>query len=43
MTFKIRSVVLIDFIKKVFLKNNKISHTFPPHSFTQVKVGAKTN
>ncbi|HEX5170995.1 MAG TPA: alpha-L-arabinofuranosidase C-terminal domain-containing protein [Cyclobacteriaceae bacterium] len=27
--------------KDVDIKNNKISYTFPPHSFTQIKVGVK--
>jgi hypothetical protein len=43
MIFKIRSLVLIDFVKKIFGKNNKVSYTFPPHSFTQIKVAAKRN
>ena len=29
--------------KNADIKNNKISYTFPPHSFTQIKVGAKQN
>ena len=27
--------------KDIDIKNNKISYSFPPHSFTQIKVGVK--
>lgn len=29
--------------KEITVKNNALSYTFPPHSFTQIKVGVKKN
>ena len=29
--------------KEIKVEGNKISHSFPPHSFTQIKVGVKNS
>jgi alpha-N-arabinofuranosidase len=29
--------------KEISVKNNKLACTFPPHSFTQIKIGVKKN